>query len=120
MPPLACLRVGRYEHFIYPGEVVTCGPGSLRVAGVPHDTADYEARARAQGYPNGAAMNQSHDLAHLLVAALLGVECPVMISAYYGTGESALTGAAEDAAMALERLANMMGVSLSRAAANLK
>lgn len=45
--------------------VLTQLPCGHIVRARPHDTPDYEIRARKLGYPDGAAMNAEHDLLHV-------------------------------------------------------
>ena len=53
-------------------------PDGRVIPAVPHDDADYTARAARLGYPDGAAMNREHDAVHAALAHVFGTTSPVL------------------------------------------
>lgn len=59
-------------------------PSGKRIFSEPHPTAEYEARARELGYPDGAAMSREHDAIHVALADVFGGLPPVLLEVAYG------------------------------------
>lgn len=123
--PLQSLVLGRSILQIWPHGATTILPDGRELPAAPNDTPEYRATAARLGYPQDDAgclqMCRDHEATHSAIAALLGLPAsPALWNAALGRGPSALTGADEDAAMALQRLARMLDIDLiARIAATL-
>lgn len=87
--------------------VLTQLPCGHIVRARPHDTPDYEIRAKKLGYPDGASMNAEHDLTHAAIAWILGLPLsPALDAAKHGRVLLHDVGSLEeDAVFALARYA---------------
>lgn len=100
---------------VTPGSVRTQLPGRGEVTGMPHYTASYRRTARDHGYGSDVArLNRTHEVCHNLIAHILRLPCsPVFRRVASGDHESDnLTRAEEEAVLALEKFANIIGVDL--------
>lgn len=90
--------------------VLTQLPCGHIVRARPHDTPDYEIRARKLGYPDGAAMNAEHDLSHAAIAWILGLPVsPALHAARHASVIPAEVGTLEEnAVFSLAQLANAL------------
>jgi hypothetical protein len=119
MRPLASLRIGHSTFEVWPDSLRTILPDGSQVTAAPEDTAAYRERARLMGYGDDTfRMSLDHELAHSLVADLLGLdESPALLRVAHGEGPTAETNLEEDAVLALQRFAVAAGVDLLSAAA---
>jgi len=97
------------------GQALTTLPDGFEVHALPHDTDSYRETARRLGY--GADVAQlciEHELTHSWLLASLGQPCcPALHAVAHGLPETVLHGLIEDAVMAVQRLANALGVNLA-------
>jgi hypothetical protein len=76
--------------------------------------------AKALGYPSAAALNREHDLAHSMLARLLGLpHSPTLRDAAAGKPATDLHAAEEEAVLAIQRFARALGIDLVDAALRL-
>lgn len=111
------IRIGTAVIEISKDHVLSILADGARVEAEPHDTADYAASAQHLGYAGDVAgMNRDHELAHHLLASVLGLaESPVMRSVANDTWQDDPDGTLqleEDAVMALQRLTKALGIDL--------
>lgn len=99
---------------VWPDCVRTVFADCVEVVGAPQDNDAYRATAERLGYgADTLRLCRTHEVVHSWLASLLGLpESPALRGAANGSGPSLLTGAEEDAVMAVERLANLAGVDL--------
>lgn len=83
-------------------------PDGRVMTAVPELTPEYAARSRALGYSDdGHTMNLEHDRLHAMLAYMLGLYVsPALLAAAGKEPLNALTGAEEDAVLALHRFVN--------------
>jgi hypothetical protein len=84
-------------------------PGGRILDARPQETDSYRAQARAIGYGDDtAAMCREHDYVHALLAHALGLpHSPALMGAAKGEPINDLTGAEEDAVLAIQRFWNL-------------
>ena len=114
---MTTLHLHHHTIAIAPGHVITTLPGGAQVHAMPQATDSYRATALDLGYGTDTArMNQSHDLAHLILAHALGLDTsPVLRAVAAGTWQDDPLGVLaleEQAVAALLRFANALGVDL--------
>ncbi len=71
--PLHTLRIGGTTVELWERHTRTMLPCGHTVETAPEATAEYEAKARAWGYPDGAVMHRVHDVVHALLADAAGL-----------------------------------------------
>lgn len=120
--PDRVLTIGLTTVELWPGVARTTLPDGAVVMAAPHDTDEYRSRAYDLGYGDDTArMAVEHDLAHVLVAELLGLpESPALRAAAGGSPPAWLTDREEHAVLALQLFANSAGVDLIADAARLR
>lgn len=109
------IQIGAVCIEVTPDLVTTTLPNGKLVYGAPHDTPEYAEHARQRGYGDDVARsNRCHEVAHSLLAHLLGLECsPTFARLAEGlTDATNLTRDEEGAVLALERYASRVGVDL--------
>lgn len=84
-------------------------PNGHAIAASPEDTDSYRATAKATGYGDDTgAMCRDHDYLHAALADLLGLpHSPALMGAAMGEDINDLTGAEEDAVLAIQRFWNL-------------
>lgn len=96
------------------GYLRTILPTGEIVHAIAHHDESYAATARRLGYLDVEMLNRDHDLVHSLLAHWLGMPCsPALQAAASGARDTELTGAEEDAVMAIQRFANLAGIDLT-------
>jgi hypothetical protein len=112
------LRFGRTTVELHFWGTVVRLPSGASVPGMPQDTEEYRARARAMGYGDDTlAMSRDHEAAHAALAHLIGLPCSPVLSTVAGVpvGDIVRHQLEEDAVLALQRWARAVGVDLVEA-----
>jgi hypothetical protein len=112
------LRLGDNAISYHDGHLRTVLPDGSIVLAVAHDTAEYAATAARLGYgADVEKLNRDHDIVHSLLAHWLGLPAsPALSGAAREAEGTELTGAEEDAVMAIQRFANLAGIDLAAVA----
>lgn len=75
---------------------------------VPEETDEYRERATYLGYDDPLQMCQEHDIIHTMLADMLGLDVsPALLGAVCDEPINDLTGAEEDAVLAIQRFINI-------------
>jgi hypothetical protein len=115
------MKIGNVTVNYCDGDLTTTLPHGGVVHAVAQDTEEYAAMAIRLGYPDIQSLNRDHDLVHSLLAYWLGLPCsPALQSAFSGEGIDKVTGAEEDAVLAIQKFANRVGIDLFNVAAACK
>lgn len=109
------LKFGDNAVNIHDDHVDVVLPDGAVVPAVPHITPEYYSTTSHLGYGEDImALCVNHEIVHTALCHWLGLkESPTMRSvASFNSQSTSITGSEEDAVMAIQRFANLMGVDL--------